>query len=106
MAENQESPDAENASTPASSSTPTSKRSTSKKSETTKRKPGKMTVRLLLDHEHALTLASVQLARAGEEVYTIPQMIEQALDRYMDYLQIKKGVDFLGTVPKKAPPAK
>lgn len=65
-----------------------------------------MAIRLLLDHEHALTLAKVQLERAGEEIYEIPDLVEMALDRFMDYLQIKKGVNFLGTVPKKEAPAK
>jgi hypothetical protein len=92
----------------ASGSTPISTNSlaagkliTGKKKLAIKKVYGKMTFRLPLDYEHALTLASVQLQRAGEEIYTIQEQIEFAVERYTDYLQIKKGVELLGAVPKK-----
>jgi len=65
-----------------------------------------MTVRLLVDHEHALRVASVQLERKGEEIHTPQQLVDHAMERYMDYLQVKQGVDLLGIVPKKTQPTK
>jgi hypothetical protein len=63
---------------------------------------GKLSFRLLIDHEHALRIASVQLERKGEEIYTPQQMVDHAMERYLDYLQVKKDVDLMGIVPKKA----
>jgi hypothetical protein len=83
-----------------------SKPITGKKKPAIKKIYGKMTFRLPLDYEHALTLASVQLQRAGEEIYTVQEQIELAVERFTDYLQVKKGVDFLGAVPKKTSPSK
>ncbi|MGI4824405.1 MAG: hypothetical protein ACRYFV_24610 [Janthinobacterium lividum] len=103
----------ENQEIPASGSTPTSTNSlaagkpiTGKKKPAIKKVYGKMTFRLPLDYEHALTLASVQLQRAGEELYTVQEQVELAVERFTDYLQIKKGVDLLGAVPKKPSPSK
>lgn len=106
MAENHIPPAADNASASTSPVSSTNKKSPNKKVKQPKRARGTMAIRLLLDHEHALTLAKVQLERAGEEIYEIPDLVEMALDRFMDYLQIKKGVNFLGTVPKKEAPVK
>ncbi len=104
MTANLESRESETGPPPTSSST--GKRITGKKPEAAKKKYGRMTFRLPLNYEHALLLATVQLERAGEEIHTLPQMIEQALERYTDYLQVKKNVDFLGIVPKKILPSK
>lgn len=106
MTEDSESHQPENGLAPTSSSASTSKRTAGKKLEIPKRKYGKTTFRLPLNYEHALVLARVQLERAGEEIHTIPQMIEQAIERYTDFLRVKKSVDFLGVIPTKIVPPK
>lgn len=67
---------------------------------------GKINFRLLLDHEHAFRLASVLLERTGDPISTLQLMLDEAVGRYIDYLQARKGIDFQGIVPKKTPPAK
>jgi hypothetical protein len=104
MSDNQESQQTETSST--SSPATTGKSVASKKLKAPKRVYGKMTVRLLLDHEHALRLTSVQLERKGEEIHTPQQLVDLAMDRFMEYLQVKKEVDLLGIIPKKTQPAK
>jgi hypothetical protein len=104
MSDNQESQQTEISST--SSPAATGKSVASKKLKSPKRTYGKMTVRLLVDHEHALRVASVQLERKGEEIHTPQQLVDHAMERYMDYLQVKQGVDLLGIVPKKTQPTK
>jgi predicted DNA-binding protein len=103
----------DNLETPASGSTPVStnssaagKPATGKKKQAVKKVYGKMSFRLPLALEQALILASVQLQIAGEENYTVQEQIEQAVDRFTDYLQIKKNVELLGVVPKKPAPSK
>lgn len=67
-----------------------------------------MSVRLLVDHEHALRLASVLLERAEDPIHTLQQMVDEAMGRYLAFLQAKKNIDFQGIVPdpKKPGPAK
>lgn len=67
---------------------------------------GKLSVRLLVDHEHALRLASVLLERAGDPVHTVQQMVDDAMGRYVNLLQTKKNIDFQGIIPKKPDTAK
>jgi len=67
---------------------------------------GKINFRLLLDHEHAFRLASVLLERAGDPVSNLQLMLDEAVGRYIDYLQARKSIDFQGIVPKKTPPIK
>ncbi|MDQ2770748.1 MAG: hypothetical protein M3Y54_09625 [Bacteroidota bacterium] len=84
----------------------TGKSQGAKKPKPVKSGYAKTSVRLLIDHDHALRLASVLLERMGEPIHTIQAMVDEAMSRYMDFLQIKKGIDFQGIVPKKTPPTK
>ena len=89
------------------SAIPTTGRSQgAKKAKPAKSAYAKTSVRLLIDHDHALRLASVLLERLGEPVHTIQAMVDEAMSRYMDFLQIKKNIDFQGIVPKKTAPTK
>ncbi|WP_156109428.1 hypothetical protein [Hymenobacter sp. APR13] len=77
------------------------KAQSSKKAKPVKSAYVKTSVRLLVDHDHALRLASVLLERLGEPVHTMQAMVDEAISRYTDFLQIRKGIDFQGIVPKK-----
>ena len=80
----------------------TGKTQSDKKSKTVKSAYAKTSVRLLIDHDHALRLASVLLERLGEPIHTMQAMVDEAITRYTYFLQIKKGIDFQGIVPKKS----
>ena len=80
----------------------TGKTQSSKKAKPVKSAYAKTSVRLLVDHDHALRLASVLLERLGEPIHTMQAMVDEAISRYTDFLQIKKGIDFQGIVPKKS----
>lgn len=80
----------------------TGKTQSDKKSKPVKSAYAKTSVRLLVDHDHALRLASVLLERLGEPIHTMQAMVDEAITRYTDFLQIKKGIDFQGIVPKKS----
>lgn len=85
-----------------SPSIPTTGRTLSgKKTKPVKSAYAKTSVRLLVDHEHALRLASVLLERLGEPIHTMQAMVDEAISRYTDFLQIKKGIKFQGIVPEK-----
>jgi hypothetical protein len=99
MSGNQESQEIRITPAPASSSAATGKSAAGKKIKPPKRVYSKTNVRLLVDHDHALRLASVQLERAGEEIYTYPQLVDMAMERFMGYLQAKWKVNLLGITP-------
>ena len=100
MAEANQTPEQENTQ---SSPIPTiGKTQSGKKAKPVKSAYAKTSVRLLVDHDHALRLASVLLERLGEPIHTIQAMVDEAIARYTDFLQIKKGIDFQGIVPKKS----
>ena len=80
----------------------TGKTQSGKKTKPVKNAYAKASVKLLIDHDHALRLASVLLERLGEPIHTTQAMVDEAMSRYMDFLQIKKGIDFQGIVPKKS----
>ena len=61
----------------------------------------KTTLRLRVDHEHALRIASVFLQRKGDPIHTQQQMMDEAMERYTLYLQTKKDINFLGIIPDK-----
>lgn len=100
MAETTQSPESEK-STP-SSSPATGKLQGGKNPKVVKGTYVKTSVRLLVDHDHALRLASVLLERSKDPIHTMQAMFDEAIARYTDYLQIKKGIDFQGIVPKKS----
>lgn len=104
MAENTQFPESEN--TLPSSSPATGKSQGGKKAKAAKATHVKTTVRLLVDHDHALRLASVLLERAEDPIHTIQAMVDDALSRYTAYLEVKKGIDFQGILPKKPVPSK
>lgn len=104
MSENQDLPETNN--TPTNSPANTGKSTSGKKLKTPKRAYGKMRVSLLVDHEHILRIASVILERNGEEIHTPQQLVDLAMDRFMDYLKIKKGIDAQELFSKKPLPPK
>ena len=79
----------------------TGKTQSGKKAKPVKSPYAKTSVRLLIDHDHALRLASVLLERLGEPIHTMQAMVDEAISRYTDFLQIKKGIKFQGIVPEK-----
>lgn len=79
----------------------TGKTQSGKKAKPVKSAYSKTSVRLLVDHDHALRLASVLLERLGEPIHTMQAMVDEAISRYTDFLQIKKGIKFQGIVPEK-----
>jgi hypothetical protein len=84
----------------------TRKSAADKKLKAPDREYGKLKLPLLVDHEHALRIASVLLERAGEEIYTHEQLHDLAMDRFMEYLKVKKGLDFQEIFTKKLQPSK
>lgn len=104
MSENQDLPEPNN--TPTNSPANTGKATSGKKLKTPKRAYGKMRVSLLVDHEHILRIASVILERNGEDIHTPQQLVDLAMDRFMDYLKIKKGIDAQELFSKKPIPSK
>lgn len=106
MSEKQESQETEATSASISQSATTKKSTASKKLQAPKKVYGKMKLPLLLEHEHVLRVASVLLEREGEEVYTHEDLHDLAMERFMEYLKVKKNLDFKEIFAKKIPSSK
>lgn len=65
-----------------------------------------MRVSLLRDHEHVLRIASVIFERNDEEIHEPQQLVDLAMDRFMDYLKIKRGIDIQELLSKQPTSAK
>jgi hypothetical protein len=106
MSENQESQETGATSASANQSAPIKKSAASKKLEAPKKVYGKLKLPLLLEHEHVLRVASVFLEREGEEVHTHEDLHDLAMERFMEYLKVKKGLDFKEIFARKLPSSK
>jgi uncharacterized protein (DUF305 family) len=99
MAENSQLSESQNP--PPVSSASASKSPVSKKQQAKKSTHVKSAVHMLVDHDHALRLASILLQRDNDPIYEMQQMVDEALARYIDYLHNKKNINFLGIITHK-----
>lgn len=106
MSENQEPQENEAAPAPTSLPATTKKSASSKKIQAPSKTYGKLKLPLLLEHEHVLRVASVFLERAGEEIYSHEDLHDLAMERFMEFLKVKKGLDFKEIFAKKLPSSK